>query len=100
MCRTTMTMLVLGSLVLLIEQANAIQIIPNIPTSVNDLTTFEPVKSTFRTSTNTTGCPPRFRGKFTFSGKVINNTSDSSLSGLKVEVENLTGGNLGSTIET
>lgn len=94
MYKTTMTMLVLGSLVLQIEQANAIQIIPNIPISANDLTTFEPIKSTFRTSTNTTGCPSGFRGKFTFLGKVINNTSDSALSDLRVEVERLTRGNL------
>ncbi len=60
---------------------------------VNDLVSFVPLVSTYDTTTNTTGCPDGYVGKFSFYAK-LENTSSSTLSNLAVKVAELTGGNL------
>jgi hypothetical protein len=66
------------------------------PTSaqiVNDLVTFEPIESTFKDSSDITGCPPEFVGTFSFDAR-LTNVSDRSLRNLLVVVETLTDENL------
>jgi len=60
---------------------------------INDLVSFEPLNSTFQTTTNTSGCPAGFVGKFNFDARLSNNSSPS-LSKLVVKVATLTNGNL------
>ncbi|HWP93166.1 MAG TPA: right-handed parallel beta-helix repeat-containing protein [Thermodesulfobacteriota bacterium] len=61
---------------------------------VNNLVTFEPIKSTFKTTSDTTDCPPGFVGKFMFDA-MLTNTSSERLSDLMlVEVKILTNDNL------
>jgi hypothetical protein len=62
---------------------------------VNPLVTFEPRPATFRTTTDTMGCPftPQFQGKFSFSA-LLTNQSATPLSDLVIEVTTLSGGNL------
>jgi hypothetical protein len=60
---------------------------------VNDLVSFEPITSTFKTTSDTTGCPPGFVGKFSFDA-MLTNISGSSLSSLVAQVAALTGDNL------
>ena len=60
---------------------------------VNSFVKFESIESTFRTTSDTTGCPSDFVGKFDFTSRLIN-TSESTLSALAVAVETLTNGNL------
>jgi uncharacterized membrane protein len=60
--------------------------------NLNDMVTFEPVVESFRTVSNTDGCPSGFVAKFTFDAK-LTNTGPSSLSSLVARVSDLTGGN-------
>lgn len=60
---------------------------------VNDSVTFEPITSTFNTTSDSSGCPSGFVGKFGFDAKVTN-ISGSSLSSLVTQVAALTGNNL------
>ena len=60
---------------------------------VNDKASFNPIKSTFKTTSDTTDCPSGFVGKFSFSAR-LTNISDNLLSNLLVEVAELTNGNL------
>ena len=61
--------------------------------TVNDLVSVQPVTSTYNWSPDTTDCPDRFVGKFSFDIE-IKNTSDESLSDLLINVVELTGENL------
>src|SRR5215216_1476743 len=61
---------------------------------INNLVTFERLESTFKTTSDTSGCPSDFAGKFSFEAKITNHTSDNSLSDLVVEATELTNGNL------
>ncbi len=68
-------------------------VIQGIP-GVNDLVTFEPIKSTYTTTFDTTpDCGDDFIGQFSFKAK-LKNTSSLSLSKLVVQVKELTNGNL------
>ncbi len=60
---------------------------------VNGVISFEPIKSTFKTTSNATGCPAGFVGKFSFSAR-LTSISDISLFDLIVVVQTLTNGNL------
>jgi YVTN family beta-propeller protein len=60
---------------------------------VNDLVAFEPLPSTYRFTTDITGCPTGFVGTFSFEA-MLTNISASALSNLLVEVTTLTDGNL------
>jgi hypothetical protein len=60
---------------------------------VNSFVKFESIESTFRTTSDATGCPSDFVGKFTFTSR-LTNTSNNTLSALAVEVETLTNENL------
>ena len=60
---------------------------------VNDRVTFEPLESTFHTTTTSTRCPSGFSGTFSFDAR-LTNIRDRSLTDLIVEVVELTNENL------
>ena len=60
---------------------------------VNDLVTFDPIRSTFTFTPDPTGCPEGFVGIFSFEAR-LTNISERSLSDLLVAVTSLTNGNL------
>ena len=62
--------------------------------NVNSNVTFTPLASTYRTSTNTTGCPPGFVGKFTFTALLTNKPDSPAMPGVTVRVQTLTNGNV------
>lgn len=64
------------------------------PEIINDLVIFEPITSTYTTTSDTTGCPPEFIGKFSFDAKLTNRGSSPPLSNLVAQVKKLTKGNL------
>lgn len=64
------------------------------PEIINALVTFVPIRSTYQTTSDTTGCPPGFVGKFSFDARLTNKNSSPPLSGLVVQVKTLTNGNL------
>ena len=61
--------------------------------NLNNFVTFDPDPSTYRTTSDTTGCPAGCVGKFSFDANLAN-ISDSVLSNLLVEVNELTNDNL------
>lgn len=65
-----------------------------IPEIINDLVTFDPIKSTYNTTSDTTGCPPGFGGKFSFYAKLTNKGNSPSVTNLVVQVKKLTNHNL------
>jgi hypothetical protein len=60
---------------------------------VNDSVSFEPITATFKSSSDTTGCPSGFAGKFSFDA-MLANISNRSLFSLVAQVAALTGDNL------
>ena len=66
---------------------------PAQPEVVNDFVTFDRLEDTFQTTTDPTGCPAGFVGKFSFEAR-LTNISSQALADLEVEVTTLTGGNL------
>ncbi len=60
---------------------------------INDLVTLEPIKSTYQTTSDTTGCGDEFLGQFSFDAR-LTNTNNSPLNGLVAEVTELTNNNL------
>jgi FG-GAP repeat len=75
--------------------ANTVSILINNTSGlvVNDLVTFEPIRSTFTFTPDPTGCPAGFVGTFRFEAR-LTNVSERSLSALVVAVTTLTNGNL------
>jgi hypothetical protein len=69
------------------------ELLPLLPMVVNDLVTFNRREDTFQTTTDPTGCPAGFVGKFSFEAR-LTNISSQALVDLEVEVTTLTGGNL------
>lgn len=65
-----------------------------IPSVVNNLVTFVPITSTYKTTSDTTGCPPGFVGKFSFDARLTNKNGSPSISNLVIKVNTLTNGNL------
>jgi hypothetical protein len=61
---------------------------------VNDLVTFNPIRSTFNTSSETTGCPSGFVGTFSFAAMLESKADSPTLSDIAVRVTILTNGNL------
>jgi Tol biopolymer transport system component len=62
--------------------------------NVDSLVTFTPLPSTYRTVSNTTGCPAGFVGKFTFTAQLTNKPTGPGMPGLDVLVQTLTNGNV------
>jgi hypothetical protein len=62
--------------------------------NVDSLLTFTPLSSTFRTVTDTVGCPPGFVGKFTFTAQLTNKPDSPAMSDLDLFVQTLTNGNI------
>ena len=62
--------------------------------NVDSLVTFSPLSSTYRTMTDTSGCPAGCVGKFTFTARLTNKTTSPAMPGLNVHVQTLTNGNL------
>ena len=60
---------------------------------ISSLVTFAPQPATYRTSTNTSGCPAGYAGKFTFDAS-LTNTSSQALRGLTTSITTLTNNNL------
>ncbi len=60
---------------------------------INSSVTFVPLSSTFKTVTNTSGCPAGFVGKYSFDAR-LTNISNSQLRALQVKVVTLSKGNL------
>ncbi|MCP5004591.1 MAG: hypothetical protein GY941_11740 [Planctomycetes bacterium] len=63
------------------------------PQIVNNHVTFKPIRSTYKTTHDTTGCPEGFVGKFSFDAR-LTNISSSSLSNIMIKIAELTNGNL------
>jgi len=63
---------------------------------INDNVTFEPLASTYRTTTNPTGCPAGFVGTFSFDAELTakDRRGSSAHSDLAVKVATLSNGNL------
>jgi hypothetical protein len=61
---------------------------------VNDKVSFEPIGSTFSTTSDTTGCPSGFVGKFSFSATLTDRSTSPPLSDIIILVNRLTNGNL------
>lgn len=61
--------------------------------TVNHFVAFEPIPSTYRFTTDATGCPVGFVGIFSFDA-TLTNSSDRNLTNLQVAVAELTDGNL------
>ena len=64
------------------------------PNIVNNLVTFMPITSTYRTTSDTAGCPSGFVRKFSFDARLTNENSSPPISGLIAKVKTLTNGNL------
>lgn len=62
--------------------------------NVNSSVTFVPLPATFRTSTDTTGCPADFAGKFTLKALLTNKPASPAMPGIAVRVRTLTNGNI------
>jgi len=60
---------------------------------VNDLVSFEPIASSFTTTSDTSGCPSGFSGKFGFDAK-LTNVSGSVFTSIVTQAGTLTGNNL------
>ena len=61
---------------------------------INDLVSFQPLSSTFQTTSDTSGCPANFVAKFNFDARLTNKSSSVSLAKLAAKVATLTNGNL------
>src|SRR5262249_7261403 len=64
------------------------------PGNVDKLLTFVPAPSSFKTVTDTTGCPAGFVGKFSFDATLTSLAGNPPLSNLMLKVLTLTNGNL------
>jgi len=62
--------------------------------NVDSLVTFTPLSSTYRTVSNTTGCPAGYAGKFTFTAQLTNKPTGPGMPGVAVHVQTLTNGNV------
>ena len=62
--------------------------------NVNDKASFNPIRSTFTTSSDASGCPFGFVGTFSFESRLTNKSTSPLLSDLVVRVATLTNGNL------
>jgi hypothetical protein len=67
---------------------------PPLPSIINDLVSFVPLSSTFNTTSNISGCPTGFVGKFSFDAKLTDKTTSPALRDLVAKVTTLTNGNL------
>ena len=64
------------------------------PTIVNNLVTFAPINSSIATTSNASGCPAGFVGKFSFNARLIDKNTSPPLSDLMAKVTTLSNGNL------
>jgi hypothetical protein len=62
--------------------------------NVNDLVAFVPISSSFDATTNTSGCPAGFVGKFSFNARLTDPNTSPALSDLLGKVTTLTNNNL------
>lgn len=61
---------------------------------VNNLVSFDPIPSTFNTTSDAGGCPLGFMGKFNFDARLTDQSGSPPLSDLVARVTTLTNGNL------
>ena len=64
------------------------------PEIINDLVTFKPIRSTYQTTSDTTGCGDGFVGQFRFDATLKNKSNSPPLTDLVVEVVELTNNNV------
>jgi hypothetical protein len=62
--------------------------------NVNNLVSFTPLSSSFATTTNTSGCPSGFVGKFSFNARLTDKSTSPALAELMAKVTTLTNNNL------
>jgi hypothetical protein len=62
--------------------------------NVDSLVNFTPMTATYRTLSDTTGCPAGFAGKFTFTASLTNKSTSPAIQGLAVQVLTLSNGNV------
>jgi hypothetical protein len=67
---------------------------PPVPSVVNNLVLFEPLISTFNTTSNISACPGGFVGKFSFDARLTAKITSPALYDLIAKVTTLTNGNL------
>lgn len=67
---------------------------PPLPHVVNNLVSFVPLSSSFRTTSDTSGCPTGFVGKFSFDARRADKTTSPAIYDLFAKVATLTNGNL------
>jgi Tol biopolymer transport system component len=60
----------------------------------NDFVSLEALTDTFRTSTNTAGCPAEFTATFSFAGRLMSLDDSPAMTDVRVQVQILTNGNL------
>jgi len=70
-----------------------VTLISEVPVVINSSVTFVPLSATFKTTSDTSGCPAGFVGKFSFDAR-LKNISNSQLHSLLVKVKTLTNNNL------
>ena len=61
---------------------------------INDLVAFKPIRSTYQTTSDTTGCGDGFVGQFSFDATLKNKSNSPPLTDLVVEVVELTNNNV------
>ena len=64
------------------------------PEIINDLVAFKPVRSTYQTTSDTTGCGDEFVGQFSFDATLKNKRNNPPLTDLVMEVVELTNNNV------
>lgn len=79
------------ALVLLVIETSSLQATGS---NANPEVTFSPIGSTYRTSSNTSGCPAGFAAKFTFTALLTNKPTSPPIPDLSVRVAILTNGNV------
>jgi probable HAF family extracellular repeat protein len=62
--------------------------------NANSWVTFAPASATYRTLSDTTGCPAGFVGKFTFTALLKHKSTGPAMPGMTVHVQTLTNGNV------
>ena len=73
--------------------SSAILSIKNEQVIINNFVTFEPIRLTYKSTTDPSGCPEGYVGQFSFKAR-LENISNSTFDNLAVEFKELTNGNL------
>jgi len=83
-----------GILVAFTHGRGAFALSPIAPANLNNFVNFAPLDSTFRTTSDTAGCPAGFVGQFMFNAQLTDKIDSPPLSDLIIQVATITNGNL------